>query len=41
MAFDDKTLAKARRSGIKPADRYVWQRATVEALLGLDAVAEG
>ncbi len=39
-AFDDRALAKARQRGVKAADRYVWQRATVEAALGLQGVAE-
>lgn len=40
VTFSDATLAKARRGGIKADDRPQWQRATVEAAGGLDAVAQ-
>ncbi len=40
VAFDGKALELARRTGIKPADRYRWQRATVEAAQGMQSVAE-
>jgi hypothetical protein len=40
VPFDDQALAKARRNGIKDADRPQWQRSTVEAAGGLHAVAE-
>jgi hypothetical protein len=39
VAFDDAALAKARKGGVKPADRFTWQRATVEAARGLHAAA--
>lgn len=41
VAFSDQALEAAQQRGIKPADRPTWQRSTVEALRGLQAVAEG
>lgn len=40
IPFDDQARTKARRDGIKDADRPQWQRATVEAAGGLHAVAQ-
>lgn len=39
VAFDARALTQAQDRGIKPAERYVWQRATAEAAAGLQRVA--